>query len=330
MKRVARLVLTHPLFVRAALSLMPGVAPVFMLHRFRDDEAGNGGLCPQALRANLAWLRSRKFSILSLTELLDRLADGAPLKRTIAFTVDDGYADFGRVAAPVFAEFDCPVTVFLTTGFLDGQLWLWWDRVNLALTAMRRASEAGPMVEALKLVPEPEKLDRIRSLVEESRVDLPSVPPARFAPLAWDDVRRLSHSGVTFGPHSVSHPTLSRTSDEQLQFEIAESWRRVRAEAGTGALPVFCYPNGDSADFHHREETVVAANGLRAAMSARPGYTSHRDFAAGDASRRFRLPRFGYADDPTLFIQVASGIEWAKETVRAAVGKGSESMSGHR
>jgi peptidoglycan/xylan/chitin deacetylase (PgdA/CDA1 family) len=322
MKRATRLVLTHPFLVRAALSMMPRVAPILMFHRFRDAEVGNRGHDPQALHAHLAWLRAQKFTLLSVTELLDRLAEGAPVKRTIAFTVDDGYADFGRIAAPIFAEFDCPVTVFLPTGFLDGQHWLWWDSVSLALTALKREPEVGPMVEALKLVPEAEKLERISALVRESGIELAKSPTPKYAPLTWDDVRRLSRSGVTFGPHTVTHPTMSRTPEDQLQFEIAESWRRVRAEAGAAAVPVFCYPNGDSADFHCREERAVAAHGMRAAMSARPGYASHRDFGAARPSARFSLPRFGYTEDPGLFIQVASGVEWAKEAVRAVIGKG--------
>jgi hypothetical protein len=174
MKRSARLVLTHPFLVRAAASLTHGVAPIFMLHRFRDVEAGNGGHDPQVLRANLSWLRAKNFSLLSLTELLDRLAEGAPIKRAISFTVDDGYADFAHVAAPVFAEFDCPVTVFVTSGFLDGQHWCWWDRVAVALTALRREREALPMIEALKLIPEAEKLDRIGNIIQAELLDLPS------------------------------------------------------------------------------------------------------------------------------------------------------------
>jgi peptidoglycan/xylan/chitin deacetylase (PgdA/CDA1 family) len=322
MKRAARLVLTHPFLVRAALSVMPRVTPIFMFHRFRDVEVGfSGGHDPQMLRANLAWLRARKFSILPLAELVDRLAEGAPVKRAIAFTVDDGYGDFARVAAPAFAEFDCPVTVFLPTGFLDGQLWLWWDKVALALTALKRESEVLPTVEALKLVPEEEKLKRIDALVQASGLELAQTPPPKYAPMTWDDVRRLSRSGVTFGPHSVTHPTLSQTRAEQLQFEISESWRRVRAEAGAAGVPIFCYPNGDSSDFQTREENAAAACGMRAALSARPGYPTHRDFGAADPTARFRLPRFGYTADPALFIQVATGIEWAKAGVRAAIGK---------
>ena len=58
----------------------------------------------------------------------------------VAFTIDDGYLDHAKVAAPIFAEFDCPVTTFVTTGFLDGQLWLWWDRIQYVFENTPRTS----------------------------------------------------------------------------------------------------------------------------------------------------------------------------------------------
>ena len=56
--------------------------------------------------------------------------DGPPLNRAVAFTIDDGYVEQATVAAPVFAEFDCPVTTFVTSGFLDRALWFWWDQIE--------------------------------------------------------------------------------------------------------------------------------------------------------------------------------------------------------
>jgi peptidoglycan/xylan/chitin deacetylase (PgdA/CDA1 family) len=321
-KRAARLVLTHPFFVRVGFALSQRAAPIFTLHRFRDEEAGTAGHDPRVLRANLKWLRSHNVSVLSLTELLDRLAEGAPIRRAVAFIVDDGYADFARVAAPIFSEFDCPVTVFLTTGFLDGRQWMWWDIVRVALTALGREADVGPMILALKRIPESERLDRVRTLIQDSGVDLPSSPPVQYAPIKWDEVRRLARSGVTFGPHSVTHPVLSQTDDDQSNSEIAESWRRVRDEAGDAAVHIFCYPDGRASDFSQREQDAVAAAGMRAALSTEPGYTSHRDFAAGHPSNRFRLPRFPYSEDQMAFILVASGIERAKRAVRTAIGHG--------
>ncbi len=199
---------------------------------------------------------------------------------------------------------------------------MWWDRVAVALKALRREAEIDPMIESLKLIPESEKLERIDKLVQDSGLELPPAPPSQFAPITWDDVRRLSRSGVTFGPHTVTHPVLSRTGDEQSRFEIVESWRRVRDEAGDGAVPIFCYPNGGPADFGVREESAIAAGGMRAALSTRSGYVSHRDFSADRPRGRFKLARLGYSENHLTFVQAASGIERAKMAVRAAIGQG--------
>lgn len=321
MKRAARFTIVQPIVTRAASWLTRGLAPIITLHRFRDAEIGNAGHDPNLLRANLAWLRKNKYTPLPVTELIDRLVEGVSVQRTVAFTVDDGYADFVRVAAPIFAEFDCPVTVFLTTGFVDRRQWMWWDAVAVALSTLGRDAEIDAVTEALKRIPELEKRDRVSALLRDAGVELPTVPPPKFAALGWDDVRRLSRRGVTFAPHSVTHPILSRVSDEQSHFEIAESWRRVRDEAGAGAVPVFCYPNGGSGDFSVREEKTIAAQGMRAAVTTRPEYASRDDFSVESPAERFRLPRTPYAEDYALFVQVASGIEHAKMTVRASLGR---------
>ena len=61
--------------------------------------------------------------------------------RAIAFTVDDGYQDVAQVAAEIFLEYDCPLSIFLTTGFIDGHLWHWWDQIEfICLTTTGRAS----------------------------------------------------------------------------------------------------------------------------------------------------------------------------------------------
>jgi hypothetical protein len=169
-------------------------------------------------------------------------------------------------------------------------------------------------------MPEGQKPVRVGHPIQAMCVEFPPRPPPRFAPIAWDDVRRLSRCGVTFGPHTVTHPVLSRTGDEQSRFEIVESWRRVRDEAGDGAVPVFCYPNGERGDFTAREESTVALNGMRAALSTSIGYASHRHFSVSRPMERFRLPRFSYSEASLAFIQVASGVERAKMALRAAIG----------
>ena len=114
-------------------------ATIFMAHRFAVPELGVEGHDPQALRLVLADLRRRRYNLIPLEELVRRLRAGERLKRAVAFTIDDGYFDQGRIAGPIFAEFDCPVTVFAVTDFLDGRTWLWWDKIAYIFEGARRS-----------------------------------------------------------------------------------------------------------------------------------------------------------------------------------------------
>ena len=123
---------------------VPG-ATIFSMHRFSVPDLGVRGHDLALLRTNLAALRARKDRIVELGDLIALQRDGHPLNRpTFSFTVDDGYADFAAVAAPVFAEFDCPVTVFLITDFVSGRIWNWWDQVEFVFTHARRNAWRGP------------------------------------------------------------------------------------------------------------------------------------------------------------------------------------------
>ena len=216
-------------------------------------------------------LRRDRHQVLGLPALIERLADpGADLSRIVAFTVDDGYHDFADLAADVFLAYDCPVTTFLTSGFLDGRTWMWWDQVDYCLARAGRPTLSIEVAgEVLKLdLRGPERAastlclwtalkrvstaDRIRLTAElAARLDLtiPDAPPADCRPMQWGDVRSLSQRGLRFGPHTVTHPVLTRSPGIDAQFEIEESWRRV-AQEDPSAEATFAYPNGMPGDFN--------------------------------------------------------------------------------
>jgi peptidoglycan/xylan/chitin deacetylase (PgdA/CDA1 family) len=339
MKRLALATLTHPVLLPLAYPFTRGVAPILMLHRFADHAPGSPGHDPQSLRRNLEFLRRHRFDLVPLAELLARMRDGGRrLYKTVAFTVDDGYADFARVGCDVFAAFDCPVTVFVVTGFLDGRCWLWWDQVDFVLGATRRTAvdvdlggsalhyrwsdAAGregaraDLAERLKRVDDSSRQAALARLAGDLEVEIPDLPPPRYAPMTWDDARRCAGRGVTFGPHTVAHPILSRVDPQRSAQEIGDSWRRVREEV-PASVPIFCYPNGDPDSFGPREQRVLGELGLAAALTTVQDFASSRLLAAGHGAGRYAVPRFPYFDQAAPFRQVVSGLERAK---RLAVG----------
>lgn len=342
MKRFALAALTHPAVLPLAYPFARGVAPILMLHRFADHALGNGGHAPGTLHRNLEFLRRHRFDLVALADLVAKLERGDPLvSKQVAFTVDDGYADFAKVGVDVFAAFDCPVTVFVVTGFLDGQCWLWWDQVDLALTGTLRTtvdvelgdgvhryrwSDAGgresvraDLVERLKLVDDATRQTAIARLAGDLDVAIPNTPPKRYAPMTWEDTRRCAQRGVTFGPHTVTHPILARTDDRRSITEIRDSWRRVKEEV-PASVPIFCYPNGDPDSFGPREQGVLRQMGLVAALTTVQGYASSRVFAANHGAGRYAVPRFPYFEDAAAFRQVVSGLERAKRLVLGKTG----------
>lgn len=308
---------------------------VFMLHRFRSPVRPLEGHDPAAVRRALAYLRRQRYRLLSLPELLRCALDGRVPDRAVTFTIDDGYFDHAEIAAPVFAEFDCPVTTFVTTGFLDGELWFWWDQIEYVFTASRRlavevqlgpqllrysfatpaerAAAQGAFTEACKQVPDEEKHAAIRRLATNAEVDLPEQAPPQYAPMSWDDLRACEKRGMSFGPHTVTHPVLSRVSDERSRWELAESWRRLRAEAAA-PVPIFCYPNGRESDFSSREIRTLAQLDFLGAVVGWPGVVGSPASVAGDSA--FTLRRFGFPDDLPHLIEIASGVEYAKSLLR--------------
>jgi peptidoglycan/xylan/chitin deacetylase (PgdA/CDA1 family) len=312
-------------------------ATIFMLHRFDDPVTGSEGMDPDVLRRGLEYLRRERYELVALQEILERAAgNGPPLKAAVAFTVDDGYADHATVAAPVFAEYDCPSTTFVTTGFIDGDMWFWWDRASYIFqhaemptftvelrsgrmtfdcsTASARRDACREFVDLCKVMAESEKVRALAELADAAEVHVPHQPPAEYAPMSWEQLRRSEQLGMTFGPHTVTHPILARTSDEQCYAEVSSSWQRLMEQA-VAPVPVFCYPNGGAGDFGAREVDAVKRAGMLGAVSGMPGYV-RRHSSHGDADWAYRLPRFSFPTDLPHLVQYVSGLERMKQILR--------------
>jgi len=292
---------------------------IYVLHRF-----GVTGMATTQdhLRRALAHLRRNHYQLLALEEVVRRLRDGGPpLRKAVCFTIDDGYLDQATVGAPVFLEFDCPVTVFLTTGFLDGAVVPWWDKVGYAIQTtsvpMLEVSLAGrPVSYSLssgkerfqaemnflarcKDATDVERRAGIAALGVAAKVTLPDRPVSPNLPMSWDQARCLEGAGVTFGAHTVSHPILSHIGAEAAEWEIKQSWQRLQEELDH-PIPIFCYPNGRLTDFGHREIDVIRRLGMTGAVTVDE---AHVDMRAADPDAPFRLSRVPLPDTmlDTLF-----------------------------
>lgn len=262
---------------------------ILMYHRFSDRAA---------LARQCAHIR-RHYQPVSMAAVSEWLHNGRSLPPyALAVTVDDGYADF-REAAPIFAEYGIPATVYLVSDFLDGKTWLWFDRIVYAFGRAQAAAAAIPMPDGnvlrFKLESQEsrraggqhladlavaltiaERRELIAGLPRLLRAEIPEPAPAEYSPLTWDEVRRLAACGVEFGAHTRTHPILSALHDpEELREEIDGSKGRIESELNRPVLH-FCYPNGKMRDIGAAAVKVVRAAGMRTAVTAEPGLNQVR------------------------------------------------------
>lgn len=104
-----------------------GRAVIVLFHRVDDRLGGNPISCTQAeFRAFTAFFR-RFFTVVSLEELLGRLAAGRDVGGCLVITFDDGYRDNQALAAPRLASLGLSACFFIATEFIGSERVPWWD-----------------------------------------------------------------------------------------------------------------------------------------------------------------------------------------------------------
>ena len=176
---------------------------ILMYHKFPADMA--------MLESQCGYLR-KHYQVMSLGRLSQLLRNGDSWPDwSVVITVDDGHGSFYRYAYPVFAKFDFPVTVYLTTRPLDTRGWFWFDRVAYAfLTSPRQ------------------------------EVDLPNPPSEEGVP---SGAGRMAHNSMALGSRdqrlalAEQYMELMKASSEQVLFPLLEESGVVSGSSGSRRSP---------------------------------------------------------------------------------------------
>jgi peptidoglycan/xylan/chitin deacetylase (PgdA/CDA1 family) len=297
-----------PSFMRSARSALfaaldilqvPGIfrtdAPRILLYHGVTDEVGDGifnyrgkFVTTAAFRAHLEYFK-RTFEIVELPEQIERIKHGRA-DQTLSITFDDGYANNYTEAFPILREMQIPATFFVTTDFIEKKTPLPVDMIEYAMDitegkvvdriradlALRSQMKALPAAEARALLEEV-----VRAHGRDLRADIERTP---YRPLTWEQVAEMEAGGMTFAPHTRTHPILSRVSRAEAVEEIVGS-RDTLAAHTAHPLSIFACPNGGNDDFTTETIEIIKEAGFTAALT-----TDARAIAPSDDA--FHLPRF--------------------------------------
>ncbi len=120
---VAAVVLTLVIFianVAMAREKMSASASVVMYHRFGESDYPSTSVTLEQFEAHLQALKKGGYTVMALPDLVEKLRKKEPLlPKTVAITIDDGYASIYKEAYPRFKKAGVPFTLFLSTDPID-------------------------------------------------------------------------------------------------------------------------------------------------------------------------------------------------------------------
>lgn len=250
---------------------------------------------------------TRRYEPVGIEMLLDVRHGRARMpRRSILFTFDDAYLDFGETAWPILRERSIPAMLFVPTGYPDQPgRWFWWERLAELIGTTLAPTIATPLGD-LPVATRDERSRAHRTLRDhckqigveasvalvEQLVEQVGGPPAHNGVLGWDALRDLAAEGVAIAPHSRTHALLTSIPDKQLADELAGSRSDVERELG-GMLSCFAYPSGD---WDQRVVDATEAAGYEVAFTTRRGVNDLRR-AAWLSMKRVNV---GHGTDATM------------------------------
>ncbi|TDU68083.1 polysaccharide deacetylase [Prosthecobacter fusiformis] len=272
---------------------LAGEGAVLAFHGLRADGVATG-VSDEGLHLRLSTFRAvcerlaKGYEVMRLAEMAEILERGERLpERAVALTFDDGYASNYELGYPVLRDLGLPTTIFLATGFLDGDAPLWFQQVDVAMRQGGRVGNTRTLGEALahlKRLPDEVMREEVRRLVES--VTMPLDEPEVMRPMTWAQAREMQEGGlVDFGGHTHTHPILSRCGVEKQRWEIRMCADRIRAELGAEPS-AFAFPNGGVDDYTPETLGVLKEVGYQSAWTTVCGRVN-------TARNRMMMPRYG-------------------------------------
>lgn len=267
---------------------------VLIYHRvlIEQDPLYSYEVTRETFSAQMAHLKT-VFNVLSLHEAIERIKNGTLPARAACITFDDGYADNFTVALPILQQYGLPATFFIATGYLNGGR-MFNDTV---IEAIRRSSMQGLDLTFLglgryDLSCREGKVHAINSIlpaikylpVEERDVMAGKIAEAAGSQSLPDNLmmttaqlRCLHEAGMEIGGHTVHHPILTGLDVGRARQEIAGCKKFLEDQLGA-PVSFFAYPNGKAGrDYLAEHVRLVDESGFVAAVTTRPGCTSHAD-----------------------------------------------------
>lgn len=279
---------------RALRRKKSGKIEILAYHDISEESYFNLQVPPKVFESHIQHLVNADYNILSLDEAADILRSKRPVPRdSVVITFDDGYKSIYKSVYPVIRKYGVPVTVFISTDPIDSGSPLFVDAIAYALANTPRTNldlvsyglkdyrikpsslikKAGEEInEFSKNLSSGERKKLLESIFAQLGID-PGAADLRNKMLSWEEINEIK-GRVSFGAHTVFHPSLSRIPKAEAAEEILRSKNRIQEKTGKD-VRTFAYPYGSVRDVNEEVRNILEANRFSCACTLQKGCNGH-------------------------------------------------------
>lgn len=273
-----------------------GKGHILMFHRvipkteaFRVHNHESLEISPEHLEQIILYFKRRNYLFISINDLRHHLK-GNSKRKFVAFTFDDGYLDNLTYAYPIFKKYAVPLTIYITTNFINAKAIMWWYHLEQTLLKKdlwtftwtdkqytfecnTRSQKEFAFDEVRKLITSSfssqDHLKKLSCLFETDTEVL--LDYTKDNAMTWQQISDLSKDPlVTIGAHTANHLPLTNLDSTQLHAEIVKSKLEIEDRIGK-KVDHFAYPFGKSIEAGEREYEFVKTHQFSTAVTTNIG-----------------------------------------------------------
>ncbi|MFN5374829.1 MAG: polysaccharide deacetylase family protein, partial [Chitinophagaceae bacterium] len=179
------------------------------------------------------WLKAQKVNFISTNELIQVInGEIKPKPSSVVLTVDDGWKS-NKNNIIEFAQLNnVPITIFVSLDPVVRRSPFWWSFVNKKKSKGFRMYD----VKELKKMDNNSRLSYLNTYGFNTTID--------HEAMTIDDIIEADGlQNIAIESHTVSHPILTRCSNQDSEYEIQKSKQQLEDILGRKIMG-FAYPNG--------------------------------------------------------------------------------------
>jgi peptidoglycan/xylan/chitin deacetylase (PgdA/CDA1 family) len=221
----------------------------------------------QLFKRCIRWLKKNGYFFISVDQLIQYIQNQQEFpKGAVWLSIDDGWKDNIHNIIPVINEYKIPITFFIATDPVENQGIFWWTFFEKCKDQLPDYFKSNSL--DLKSIKEKDRKKIIQDLRKRCKKRI-----LREA-MEIEEVKSLAQNPlVTIGSHTVHHALSVNCTDDELEFEIKESKKKLQ-EWTNKKVKYFCYPNGN---FDGRERKILKESGYKLAATVEKRFITKND-----------------------------------------------------